>query len=180
MILYITLLNVFYSSIINALLIHSIRSDLTLVLATSLQMTPDHSLLYFGILSSSSIKVLPFDHPYSLGIDMIVPLDSSILLFQILTSENSVVYLNIPVYMSMNFLSSEIASYSVVKIVILCLFYSLVLICLYPQGIAYSCLSRSAYLYTLMFVYKHFSQHALDHPCFSMIHEHSFYFAHSQ
>jgi hypothetical protein len=68
-------------------------------------MTPDHSLLYFGILSSTSIKVLPFDHPYSLGIDMIVPLDSSILSFQILTSENSVVYLDISVYMS--FLSFE-------------------------------------------------------------------------
>jgi hypothetical protein len=36
MLLYITLLIVFYSSIVYALLIHSIRSNLTLVLATSL------------------------------------------------------------------------------------------------------------------------------------------------
>jgi hypothetical protein len=36
MLLYITLLNVLYSSIVYTLLIHSIRSDLTLMLATSL------------------------------------------------------------------------------------------------------------------------------------------------
>jgi hypothetical protein len=36
MLLYITLLNVFYSSIVYALPICSIRSDITLVLATSL------------------------------------------------------------------------------------------------------------------------------------------------
>jgi hypothetical protein len=39
------------------------------------------------------------------------------------------------------------------------------------------------YSYVHLFSYpndcsKHFSLHALDHPCFSMIHEHSSYFAH--
>jgi hypothetical protein len=84
--------------------------------------------LSFGILSSSSIKLLPFDHPYSLGIDMLVPLDSSILLFQILTSKNSVAYLNILVYMSMTFLSSVIPPYSVVKSLSFVFFYYLVVI----------------------------------------------------
>jgi hypothetical protein len=88
-------------------------------------MTPDHSLLSFGIHSSSIIKFLPFDHLYSLGIDMLVSRDSSILLFWILTSENSVVHLNIPVYMTMTFLSSEIISYSVVKSLSFSNFYSL-------------------------------------------------------
>jgi hypothetical protein len=73
------------------------------------------TFLSFGILFSSIIKLLPFDHPYSLGIDMLVPLDSSILLFQILTSENFVAYLNISVYMSMILLSFETLSYSIVK-----------------------------------------------------------------
>jgi hypothetical protein len=59
--------------------------------------------------------------------------------------------------MSMNFLSSEIPSYSVVKLLSFAFFYSLVLVCLYPWGISYSYLFRFAYLYTLMFVYKHFS-----------------------
>jgi hypothetical protein len=95
-------------------------------------MPPDHNLLSFGILSSSSIKLLPFDHLYSLGIDMLVPLDSSILLFQILTSKNSISYLNIPFYMSMTFLSSKIPSYSVVKLLSFGFFYSLVLVCSYP------------------------------------------------
>jgi hypothetical protein len=78
-------------------------------------MTPDHSLLSFGILSSSIIKLLPFDHLYSLVIDMLVSMDSSILLFQILTSKNYAAYLNILVYMSMTFLSFEIPYYSIVK-----------------------------------------------------------------
>jgi hypothetical protein len=66
MLLYITLLNVFYSSIVYDLLIHSIRSDLTLVLVTSLQMPLTITFLSFGILSSSIIKLLPFDNLYSL------------------------------------------------------------------------------------------------------------------
>jgi hypothetical protein len=45
------------------------------------------TFLYFRILSSSTLKLLPFDHLYSLGIYMHVPLDSSIFLFQIFTSE---------------------------------------------------------------------------------------------
>jgi hypothetical protein len=125
------LLNVFYSSIVYALLVHSIRSDLLCsrhVCRCPLTIT----FLSFGILSSSSIKLLPFDHLYSLGIDMLVPLDSSILLFQILTSENSISYLNIPFYMSMTFLSSEIPSYSDVKSLSFGFFYSLVLVCSYP------------------------------------------------
>jgi hypothetical protein len=111
-------------------------------------MTPDHSLLYFGILSSSKIKLLPFDHPYSFGIDMLVPLDSSILLFQILTSENFVAYLNIPVYMSMTFLSSEIPSYSVAKSLSFGYFYSFTLVCLYPWNLAYSYILMYAYFHT--------------------------------
>jgi hypothetical protein len=106
--------------------------------------------LSFGILSSSSIKLLPFHHPYSLGIDMLVPLASSILLFQILTSGNSVAYLNIPVYMSMTFLSSEIPPYSVVKSLSFVFFYSLVLVCSYPWSLAYSHIFMYAYLHTPM------------------------------
>jgi hypothetical protein len=46
---------------------------------------------------------------------MLVSMDSSILLFQILTSKNYAAYLNILVYMSMTFLSFEIPYYSIVK-----------------------------------------------------------------
>jgi hypothetical protein len=59
--------------------------------------------------------------------------------------------------MSMNFLSSEIPSYSVAKLLSFGFFYSLVWVCLYPWGIAYSYLFIFAYPYTLTFVYKHFS-----------------------
>jgi hypothetical protein len=45
------------------------------------------TFLSVGILPSSVIKFLLFDYLCSLDIDMLVPLDSSILLFQILTSE---------------------------------------------------------------------------------------------
>jgi hypothetical protein len=45
------------------------------------------TFLSFGIHFSSVIKLLPFDHLYPLGIDMLVSLYSSILLFQMLTSE---------------------------------------------------------------------------------------------
>jgi hypothetical protein len=68
-----------------------------------------------GFFPSSITKLLPFDYLCPLSIDMLVPLDSLILLFQIVTSENSVSSLNIPVYMSMTFLSSEIPPYFVVK-----------------------------------------------------------------
>jgi hypothetical protein len=74
-------------------------------------------------------------------------------------------YLNTPVYMSMTFLSSEIPSYSTIKSSFFCLFYSLVLVCPYPCNLAYTNDCS-----------RHFSQHVLDHPCFLMIHERSFYF----
>jgi hypothetical protein len=95
------------------------------------------TFLSFWILSSSTIKLLSFGNLYSLGIDMLVSLNSSILLFQMLTSEFSTTYLNTPVYMSMNFLSSEIPSYFVVRSSSFSLFYSLVLVCPYPWNLAY-------------------------------------------
>jgi hypothetical protein len=82
------------------------------------------AFLSFDILSSSTIKLLLFDHLYSLGIDMLVSLDSSILFFRILTSGNYVAYLNILVYISLTFLSFEIPSYSVVKSLSFNNFYS--------------------------------------------------------
>jgi hypothetical protein len=45
------------------------------------------TFLSFGILFSSLLKLLPFHHLYSFGIDMPVPLDSSTPLFQMLTLE---------------------------------------------------------------------------------------------
>jgi hypothetical protein len=45
------------------------------------------TFLSVGILPSSVIKLLPFDYLYSLSIDMLVLLDSSILWFQILASK---------------------------------------------------------------------------------------------
>jgi hypothetical protein len=59
----------------------SIRSDLTLVLVISLQKPPDHNLFVFWDSFLSIIKLLPFDHLYSLGIDMLVPLYFSIPLY---------------------------------------------------------------------------------------------------
>jgi hypothetical protein len=96
------------------------------------------TILSSGIVFSSIIKLLPFDHPYSLGIDMLVPLDSSIFLFQILTSENFIAYLNISVYMAMIFLSFEILSYSVLSRYLTTISIPLVLACLYPWNLAYS------------------------------------------
>jgi hypothetical protein len=95
------------------------------------------TLLSFGILFSFVIKLLPCYHLYSLGIDMLVPLDYLILLFQILASKNSVIYLNIPVYMSMTFLSSEIPSYSVVKSLSFGFSILLVLVHSYHWNLAY-------------------------------------------
>jgi hypothetical protein len=77
MLLYITLQKVFSSSIVYTLLIYSIRSALTLVLATSLKMPFTIIFLSFGIVSSTIIKLLPFGDLCSLGIDMHVSLDSS-------------------------------------------------------------------------------------------------------
>jgi hypothetical protein len=45
------------------------------------------TFLSIGILPSFVIKLLPFDYLFSLSIDMLVLLDSSVLLLQILTSE---------------------------------------------------------------------------------------------
>jgi hypothetical protein len=45
------------------------------------------TFLSVGILPSSVIKFLPFDYHNSLSIDMLILLDSLVLLFQILTSE---------------------------------------------------------------------------------------------
>jgi hypothetical protein len=78
----------------------------------------------------------------------------------------------------MTFLSSETLSYSVVKSLSFGNFHFLVLVCSYPWNLADSYLFIFAYLYTLMFVYKHVSLHALGHPCFLIIHEQSFYFVH--
>jgi hypothetical protein len=113
-ILYITLPKVFYSKyglyfshpldLISLLCLrHLCRCPLTI------------TFLPFGILSSSVIKWPPFSNLYSIGIDMLVSMEPSILLFQILTYENSVVHLNILVYMFTIFLSFETSSYSVVK-----------------------------------------------------------------
>jgi hypothetical protein len=76
------------------------------------------TFLSFGILSLSIVKFLTFDNIYSIGIDMLHLLDSSIScpLIQIHNSENSVAYLNIPIYIFMTFLFSESPSYSVVKL----------------------------------------------------------------
>jgi hypothetical protein len=128
--LYAPLPKVFYSSMVYTFL--NLLDLISLLCLRHLcRCSLTHNLLSVGILPSSVIKLLPFDHPYSLGIDMLVPLDSSILLFQIVTSENFVASLNIPVYMSMTFLSSEIPPYSVVKSLSFVFFYSLVLVCSY-------------------------------------------------
>jgi hypothetical protein len=70
----------------------------------------------FWVPSSFVIKLLPFHNLYSPGIDMLVSLDSLILLFQYLPLiKNYAAYLNILVYMSMILLSFETLSYSIVK-----------------------------------------------------------------
>jgi hypothetical protein len=46
-----------------------------------------NNLLSVGTLPTSVIKLLPFDYLYSLSIDMLALLDSSILLFQIIASK---------------------------------------------------------------------------------------------
>jgi hypothetical protein len=73
--------------------------------------------------------------------------------------------------MPMTFLSSKILSYFVVKSLSFGNFYSLGLIML---GSLESCVLLSFYiclpLHSNVYL-KHFSLHALDHPCFSIIHE---------
>jgi hypothetical protein len=109
---------------------------------------------------------------------MLVSLDSSILLFQILTSKNSATYLNILVYMSMILLSFETLSYSIVKSLSFGNLYSLGLGMLVSLE---ACILLFLYMLTFIsHVYlKYFSSYTIDHPCFSMIPLQSFYFAHS-
>jgi hypothetical protein len=109
------------------------------------------------ILSSSTIKLLPFGNLYSLGIDMLESLDSSVLLFQILTSENSTAYSNILVYMSMTFLSFEIPSYSVVKSLSFGDFYSLSLSMIVSLESCMLLYFMYAYLHTPNVCLRHFS-----------------------
>jgi hypothetical protein len=104
--------------------------------------------LSFGILFSSITKLLPFSNLYSFGIDMLVSLDSLILLFQILTSKNSVASLNILVYIFMTFLSFKVPSYSVVKSLFFDNYDSLGLSMLVPLE---SCILSYFYLYTPMY-----------------------------
>jgi hypothetical protein len=80
---------VFYSnpSFIYGLFAGHISSVLTLMLATSLKMPPDHNFLSIGVFPSSITKLVPSDYLCPLSIDMLVLLDSSVLLFQTLISE---------------------------------------------------------------------------------------------
>jgi hypothetical protein len=95
------------------------------------------TFLSFGILFPSIIKLLPFDHIYSIGIDMQHLLDSSIpLSLNSNTPKVFVAYLNISVYMSMTFLSFEIPFYSTIKSSSFSSFYSLVLVCPRPWYLA--------------------------------------------
>jgi hypothetical protein len=122
--LYITLPKVFYSSMVYTFL--SLLDLISLLCLRHLCSCPlTITFLSFGILSSAVIKLLPFGNIYSFGIDILVSLDSSILLSQILTSENFVAYLNILVYMFTTFLCFETSSYFVVKSLSLDNFYSL-------------------------------------------------------
>jgi hypothetical protein len=82
--LYAPLPKVFYSSVVYTLL--NVLDLISLLCLRDLCRCPlTMTFLSFGILLSFVIRLLPFYRLYSLGIDM--PLDSSILLFQILTSE---------------------------------------------------------------------------------------------
>jgi hypothetical protein len=78
--------------------------------------------------------------------------------------------------MSMNFLSSETPSYSVVKLLSFALFYSLALVWPHLWNLAYSYILMYAYLSYPDECSRHFIFHALDHPYFLMIHERPFYF----
>jgi hypothetical protein len=77
---------------------------------------------------------------------MLVLLDSSIILFQILTSKNFVAYLSILVYMFMTTLSFEIPFYSVVYLSTISI--PLVLVCSYLWSLVYSYIFMYAHLHT--------------------------------
>jgi hypothetical protein len=122
--LYITLSKVFYSSMVYTFL--SLLDLISLLCLQHLCRCPmTITFLSFGIPFPSVIRLLPFGILYSFGIDILVSLDFSILLSQILTSENSIAYLNIPVYMFTTFLSFENSLYSVFKSLSFGNFYSL-------------------------------------------------------
>jgi hypothetical protein len=151
MLLYITLTKVFYSSMVYAFL--NLLDMISLLCLRHLWRCPlTIAFLSFGILSSSIIKLLPFDNLYSFGIDILVSLDSSILLSQILTSKNYVAYLNIAVYMFTTSLSFETSSYSILSHYLSVIFIPLVLGCSYPWSLVYSYIFIYAYLHTLMSV----------------------------
>jgi hypothetical protein len=121
--LYAPLPKVFYSSMVyTSLILLDLISLLCLWHLFRCPMTI--TLLPLEFFSFSVINLPPFSHLYFLGIDMLVSLYSSILLFQILTSKNYVAYLNILVYISLT-LSFEIPSYSIVKSLSFNNFYSL-------------------------------------------------------
>jgi hypothetical protein len=130
-------------------------------------MPPNHNLLVFlGFLPLLSRKSSPLLLTCSYPFNTLV---SNTCL--------SIIYLNILVYMTMTFLSFETLSFYVVKSLSFGNFLSLgigMLISLKPYILS------SFYMLTFISnVYlKHFSLHVLDHPCFLMIHERSFYFAH--
>jgi hypothetical protein len=175
--LYTPLPKVFYSSMVYTYL--NLLDLISLLCLRHLCRCPlTITFLSSGILSSSIVKFLPFSNLYSLGIDMLVSLDSSILLFQKHTSKNSVAYLNISVFISLSFLSFEIHSYSVVKSLSFNNFYSIglsMLVSLESCILSYFYVCLSSYPNICL---RHFNLHDLDHPCFLMIHERSFYFAH--
>jgi hypothetical protein len=71
------------------------------------------TLLSVGILPSFVIKSLPFDYLYSLGIDMLIPLDSSIPLFKYLHLNFYCLLKHFSLYVHENFLPPETPSYSI-------------------------------------------------------------------
>jgi hypothetical protein len=154
--LYITLSKVFYSSMVYTFL--SLLDLISLLCLQHLCRCPmTITFLSFGIPFPFVIRLLPFGNLYSFGIDILVSLDFSILLSQILTSENSIAYLNIPVYMFTTFLSFENSLYSVFKSLSFGNFYSLDLRMLVSME---SCILL--YLYIGLFSYpnvslRHFS-----------------------
>jgi hypothetical protein len=149
MLLYITLLNVFYSGIFYALHIHSIRPDLTLMLATSLWMPPDYKP--FCILGFFPLPPLNYYH-LAISIPLVLTCSSPYIpqysCFKYLLLKNSVAYLNSPIYMFITFLSFETSSYSIVKSLSFGNFYSHGLSNARILGVLYT----PIYLYMIIFI----------------------------
>jgi hypothetical protein len=127
MLLYIPLLNVFIL-VLSMLYLFIILDLLSFLCLRHIFRCPlTITLLSFAIISSSTIKFLPFDNLYFLGIGMLVSLNSSILLSLNSNTylEIPTAYLNISVYMSMTFLFSEILSCSIVNSLSFDNFYSI-------------------------------------------------------